>query len=149
MIKFTDDYGMIRRMLTEDPEMLSRISDDHTDPSRWDPCSSEWIGWFESGRCLGLMSVSEENATVLNIHMHIPEQHRGPRSFEIGNGLIDYLIENCDNRFVKINVKIPVCFPDVIRFAEKCGFIRQGIDSRSHLKDGVHHDRQMMEKVWA
>lgn len=146
-IKITKDYKMIKKMLLEDKELYERISDDFTNVDKLRLGESEWFGFFENGDCLGLLSVHEETAVVMNIHIHIPKKNRGPRSFEIGNGLIDYVVENCDKRFIKINLKIPVCFPDVVKFAEKCGFEREGTDMLSHFKNGEKFDKACMGRT--
>ncbi|GEM_PF-3666357 len=145
IIKQTKNFKLIKKILF-DPEMFARVSDDYTNTDNFNPEKSEWFGCFENDQCKGLLSVHEENAVVLNIHMHIPRQFRGNDSLKIGKSLIDYLENNCDERFVKINAKIPVLFPDVIKFAKKCGFKKEGNDRKSYLKVGKYYDRIMFGK---
>jgi hypothetical protein len=147
MIKITKDYKMIKDILLNDKEMFDRISDDYTNPENFNPSKVNWIGFFENNKCLGLLMVHEESSIVLNIHMHIPKKYRGKRSFEIGHGMIEYLCTYCDERFVKINAKIPTIYPDVIRFAEKCGFEMCGIDTKSFLKNSKYYNRFCFEKI--
>ena len=147
MIKQTKDYEMIKSMIIDDTEMFDRISDDYTDLSKIDISQSIWLGYFKDGICQGLLSAHEENAIVLNIHIHIPIKYRGKHSVEICTRLIDYLYKNSDERFVKINIKVPVIYPDVIKFAKKCGFEKEGIDRKSFKKNGLFHDRIIMGKI--
>lgn len=146
IIKTTKDFEMIKGIVLE-PEMYERASDDYTDPDKFNPALQEWIGCFtdgESPECVGLLSVTEETASVLNIHMHIPKKYRGKNSFLIGNGMINFLIKHRPKRCIKIDIKIPDIYPEVIRFAEKCGFQKEGIDRKSFLKNGLIIDRIMM-----
>lgn len=147
MIKQTKNYEMIRDMLFNDKELYDRISDDYTDAENWQPDKSIWIGYYENDECLALLSASDENAIVLNIHLHIPEKNRGKDSFKIGNGLVKFIEKHCDKRFVKINVKVPVIFKDSIRFSEKLGFLKEGVDRMSYIKNGKIIDRIMFGKI--
>lgn len=147
MIQETENYNMIKDMLLNDEELFERISDDFTNPDLFDPAKQKWLGWFEDNECLGLLSVHPENAIVLNMHIHIPGKYRGERSFEIGNGLIQFLIDNCNKQFIKINIKIPEIYPDVIRFAEKCEIEKEGVDKHSFLKNGEIYNRIIMGKI--
>jgi hypothetical protein len=146
ILKTTKDYGLVRKILLES-EMYKRISDDYTDPEKFYPSLQTWIGCFtenEKPECVGLLSVTEETNSVLNIHMHIPEKHRGKNSFLIGNGMIEFLIKHRLKRCVKLNIKIPVIYPEVVRFAEKCGFEKEGVDRKSFLKNGEIVDRVIL-----
>jgi RimJ/RimL family protein N-acetyltransferase len=147
LIKITKDYEMIRKMLFDDKELYERISNDFTTPERWHPEKSEWVGWFEDGECLALLSAHEESAVCFIIHIHIPAKNRGKKSFEMGNGLLEWLIKKSDKRFVKINAKIPVINRDVIKFAEKNGFEKEGIDKKSYIKNGKYHDQVCMGRI--
>ena len=68
-------------------------------------------------------------------------------SFLIGNSLLTYLENNCHDRFVKINAKIPIFNKDVVKFAQKNGFEIEGIDRKSYVKNGQHFDRIAMGKI--
>lgn len=147
MIRQTKDYEMIKKMLIVDKELYERISDDYTDIEKYDPSKSDWLGWFDGDECKALLSIHEENAVVLNVHIHIPAKHRGKGSFMMGNSLLKHLEKNCLKRFVKINAKIPELYPDVIRYAEKNGFEVEGIDRKSYIRDGKIYDRFMLGKL--
>jgi hypothetical protein len=133
-------------MLLGDKELFDRISDDYTDPKNFHPEKHLWLGWFDGKICKGILQVSEENSIVLIIHINIMKKHRA-NAFEIGNGLLRHLEKTCHKRFVKINAKIPVIFPDVVKYAEKNGFEKEGIDRMSYIKNGVVHDRVMLGKL--
>lgn len=147
MIRRTVDYGMVKEMLTGDPDLLDRITDDYVDSACWTPERSLWLGWFEDDECKSLLEVAPENRTVVSIHIYIPRKNRGKASFTMGSGLLNHLIDNLDKRVAKINAKIPVLYPDVVRFAEKNGFEVEGVDRQSHMKDGSLHDRIILGRV--
>jgi hypothetical protein len=136
---------MIKRMLFGDKELYDRISDDYTAKAEFNPFNYSWLGWFEGKICKGLLQIHEENAIVLVIHINIMKKYRD-NAFEIGNGLLRHLEKTCPERFVKINVKIPVIFPDVVRYAEKNGFVKEGTDRQSYKKNGKIIDRVMLGK---
>jgi len=133
-------------MLFTDDELYKRISDDYTHIVRFKPEKSIWLGWFDD-ECKALLSVHEENAIVLIIHIHIPLKYRGKDSFKMGNGLLKHLEDICDKRFVKINAKIPEMYPDVVKYAEKNGFEREGIDRQSYIKNGEISNRIILGKL--
>lgn len=146
-IQQTKDYEMIKDMFLNDTELYERISDDFTDPEKFVPENSLYLGWFEDNICKAVLMIHPENAIVLNIHMHIPKKYRGKNSLKMGLGLIEHLIETRNKRYVKINAKIPDLFPDVIRFAEKCGFQKEGTDRKSHIKNGKYYDRILYGRI--
>jgi hypothetical protein len=147
MIKEIKNYAIVRQMFFEDKELYSRISDDYTTPDGWNPTNYQFLGWFDGDVCKAILQIHPENSIVLIIHINIPKKYRGPDSFKMGNGLLTYLEKNCDEKFVKINAKIPVCYPDVIKFAEKNGFEKEGIDRKSYVKNKRYFDRAIMGKV--
>jgi RimJ/RimL family protein N-acetyltransferase len=146
MIKKITDYKLIKKILFDDKELYDRISDDYTDLTKWKPESQIWYGRFLFDECVGLISCSEENSIVINIHINIPKKYR-TNSFFCGVGLLDFLLADLDKRYRKINVKIATKHPDVIRYYEKLGFVVEGIDKMSYVKDDVVYDRMMMGYV--
>ena len=147
MIHRTVDYPMIKEMLTSDPDLFDRVTDDYVESASWTPERSLWLGWFEGDECKSLLEVVPDSMVVVSIHIYTPKKNRGKASFVMGNGLLNYLIDNLDNRVAKINAKIPVLYPDVIRFAEKNGFEKEGVDRQSHMKGGKLHDRAILGRI--
>jgi len=147
MIKEITDYSVVNKMFFDDEELFDRISDDYTSTYKWNPAAYQFLGWFDGDVCKAVLQIHHENEIVLIVHINIPKKYRGQDSFRMGNGLLKHLEKNCDKKFVKINAKIPVCYPDVIKFAHKNGFCVEGIDRKSYVKNKRYFDRAIMGKV--
>ena len=147
MILWTENFDLIKEMVLRDTELLERVTDDFADIEAWEPWNFKWLGWFEDFVCKALLSYHEENDCVLIVHMHIPKRYRKDGSFRMGSGLLEFLENNIEEQYVKLNAKIPALYPDVVRFAEKCGFEKEGVDRKSHKKYNKYYDRVIMGKV--
>jgi RimJ/RimL family protein N-acetyltransferase len=147
MIKEITDYDFLKKFLWDDRELFDRISDDYTDISAWNPIVMRWFGYFDGDECRGILSVHPESSVVFIIHIHIPKKHRGKDSIKIGSQLLKYVEQNSDEKYVKINAKIPVIYQDVARFAEKNGFEFEGIDRKSYRKNGEYYNRIIYGKI--
>lgn len=147
MVKKTTDYAMIEKMLKGDKELFERMSDDYTKCIKYDPSDSDWLGWYDGDECQALMSVHPETSIVLIVHIHIPKKFRGKDSYKMGNELLRYVETTCNERFVKINAKIPAIYMDVTKFAQKNGFMIEGIDRHSFIKNGRIYDRLILGKI--
>lgn len=145
MIKQIKNIRTIKKMLIEDQEIYDRISNDYTNIAIFNPNKFSWIGWYDGDICKGIMQVGEETETVLNIHPAVPKPYR-VTAYTIVTEMIEFLEENSNKKFIKINVKIPTLYPEVIKFAKKCGFDKEGVDRKSHVKNGKIYDKIMLGK---
>jgi RimJ/RimL family protein N-acetyltransferase len=55
---------------------------------------------------------------------------------------IDFAFQNMGTR--KINANIPAIYPNVIKCAEDCGFVHEGVRSSSYMKTGKAIDVVLM-----
>jgi len=145
-VKIITDMEFIEQFIFGDPEMVDRLSDDYTDHNQFFPQFQMWVGFYEDNVFKAILSVEKVSSVVLKVHIHIPNIHRGERSFHMANVLLKWVEKHSDSRYVKINAEIPEYHKDVIRFAEKNGFKIFGVDEKSHMKNGKLHSRVFLTK---
>jgi hypothetical protein len=137
------DIDYIKSVLVDDDEMWERSSDDYS--IRNDDFIKNrdvmWLIAMKGDISLGVLSINAASNVVLNIHIHIPKQHRSLNSNAIGVNGLRWIKDNSIEKFKKINTKIPVIYKDVIRFAHSIGFKDEGIDRLSVMKNGKLIDR--------
>lgn len=141
-IEVCHDTQYLIDVLLNDGEMYARSADDFTpDDIAKSFSSAVWLTGFRSLERVGLVSVRPVSSSVLNIHIHVPKQHRGKGTLEFGRQALRWVVANSNSKFFKINTKVPVIYKDVIRFAHKLGFRDEGLDRLSIMKNGKIIDR--------
>ena len=137
-----DDFDYINKVILSD-EMWGRVSDDYAvrSPDTIKALNSTWLVCVNNGVNAGLMSISQETATTLSIHIYIEKEFRGRQSKDFGIAFLKWLKCNCSSRVLKLNTKIPTNRKDVIRFAKSVGLKAEGIDTSSIVINGKPIDR--------
>lgn len=128
------------KSVLKDPELWSRVSDG-VDFDDWEPpADHEYMGCFDDDELCGFFGIHGDTSTSAWLHINILKQHR--------NKAIDFVLEfyraALKSGILKFNAKIPVCYPDVYKFAKKCGFVDEGLDRQSIIKDGEMLDRHIL-----
>lgn len=137
----------IRRIGTEavkdilkDPELWSRVSDG-VEFDRWEPpAGHEYLGCFDDDELCGFFWLHGDTSTSAWLHINILKQHRS-KAVDFVCAFYQAAIQS---EILKFNAKIPACYPDVYRFAKKCGFVDEGVDRQSIIKDGELVDRHIL-----
>lgn len=126
--------------------MWSRCSDDYMVRSRdlLERINCVWLRCCYNGENVGLASVRAKGNSVASVHIYIPAENRGKISLLCGRAILAWIANNADDRIVKINTKIPVVYKDVIGFAVRLGFKKEGIDRKSVVKNGMLIDKVCM-----
>ena len=145
-IHLCEDLDYLQAVLIDDPEMFERSSDDYTkvDCLACMPKEGKWLECRRDGDRVGLCYVKFDTNSALKAHIHIPKQHRGKGTQEIGRALLKWMVENAPKSMHKINTRIPSPYKDVIRYAQSLGFQKEGIDRKSIMKNGELIDRVYM-----
>lgn len=140
-----DDFDYIKSVMFDD-EMWSRCSDDysvkHEDTLKTLGCM--WLICSQDNSNVGLASLHVNSNCVVDVHIYIPKIHRGKVSLLCGREILSWIASNADNRVNKINTKIPSIYKDVINFASRLGFKKEGVDSKSISKNHMFVDRVCM-----
>lgn len=126
-----------------DQELFDRISSDLLDYDDWVP-NPQWIyiGVFVDG-LIGFFMLHAETDSMLSVHVNILKEHRSH-----GRKAVDMLIDAFNNDFDesirKLTARIPVIYPEVIRFTERAGFEKEGLCKKSIMKNGELVDQVIM-----
>lgn len=141
--KTDEDLDYVKSVIIDDDEMWERSSDDFIsrDGAFIYESSCIWLNCSCDGKNVGVGVVNPAGASVVNVHIHIPKEHRGKNTKAIGKEILQWIKRNASKRYHKINTKIPVIHKDVIRYAHSLGFKDEGIDRLSIMKNGELLDR--------
>lgn len=104
------------------------------------PDNHIYLGCFDGDEILGFFWLIRENNIVLDTHINILKEHRH-RAVELSKEFFLFMIEHFYGITHKLNCKIPTVYPEVIGHAKKMGFVEEGIDRQSMVKNGRLVDR--------
>tara|TARA_R110002033_G_scaffold14961_1_gene43107 strand:+ start:1750 stop:2109 length:360 start_codon:yes stop_codon:yes gene_type:complete len=102
-----------------------------------------FIGVFDNGIIAGFFWITPTNSITVDVHCNILMDYR-KNAVEYSKEFVRFMCNNYAGRINKLNCKIPVIFKDVYGFAKKCGFLDEGIDRQSILKNGEILDRYIL-----
>jgi hypothetical protein len=136
IIKPTKDVDKIINVLKE-PSILDRISEDGFDVDVWMPDIKEAF-FITDENNIGLMIYHWINGVTLECHVQVLPEFR-QYAMEFGKKSLEWAWLN--TKATKIVAQIPTIYQDVVRFAIKSGFIIEGVNQKSHLKNGVLNDQ--------
>ena len=138
-----DDMDYIRSVMFDD-EMFERASDDFMVKNDDLLRKGVWLKITDSGTNYGLSAVRPVSSSVVNVHIHIPQKNRGEKTVQAGKAVLNWIVNNSKSNFSKINTQIPIIYRDVIIYALKLGFKKEGVNRYSVLKKGSWVDQQYM-----
>jgi len=143
----TKDKKDILRILT-DPWMYERIKDDlapNLDVFKDQFTESTMISdarYIISDDKLALYIIHPLNSISWVIHTHVlPAAHTN--SINYSKQVLDYIFTSY-NDIHKLIAIIPDIYMDVLKHCKKCGFLQEGMISKSILKDGKILDQVML-----
>ena len=136
MIKVCDNEEEIRSIVIDDQEMFERVSFDGIDKDNKLINKGIWLKWLSGNTIEALCFIKTESAFIIDIHIHVPKQFRGKGTLNKGRDFLRWVVENANGRYIKIQTKIPTIHRDVILFAMKLGFKREGTSKKSFIKKG-------------
>jgi len=138
MIKPLTEPRLIKSVISN-RVLWGEISEDGASLSEWEPDMTEgWLGAYEDEILIGVFNLHALNSVTLKIHIMILPQYRGELAYKAAHDALKWIVANVS--FDKVNCEIPDIYPNVIRFAEKCGMVKEGINRCSFRKSGkIHH----------
>ena len=136
------DVDYIKSVIFDD-EMWERCSDDQTDYDI-DKAHCLWLVVTTDGRRVGLASIFNDAGCCLEIHINIPKANRGKGTLDMGRAIIRWVKHNNIAGKSKLVTQIPVIYKDVIQFASKLGFKKEGINRQSVMIGGKAIDKVHM-----
>jgi len=145
MIERSFDYDLINGIL-RDPIIFATIAEDcNVDRETYKTAESEDIYYlvaYVKSEPIGVFIVHPDSACSYQLHVNMLKQYRAKYSRIASEKALEWISENIGR--TKINVAIPDIYRNVIKCAEDCGFIFEGLKTRSYLKDGIIRDVILM-----
>lgn len=136
IIELTQDVDVIKSILTH-PSIYPVISSDLAPkPEDYTPDTKGkviMVGMVDDVP-MALMILYPCNDVTAWCHVQVLPEYRKEHAYEFGIEAIAYAWDLLG--VLKIVAQIPAIYPNVIAFAEKCGFTQEGVNKNSHLKDG-------------
>ena len=146
MIEVCQTEEEIRSVVIDDPEMLERAKVDGFDINTRIIDKGIWLKWVEPGdpEIKALCVFRPSTIYIIDIHVHIPKKFRGSGTLEKGSDFLRWIVSNNKGKWIKFTTYIPVIHRDVILYAMKLGFKKEGINRLSVIKNGQLMDMVMM-----
>ncbi len=142
IIEETQNQALINEILTH-PDIYPTISADNSpDPMDFVPEINDHmylIGYVDSVP-MGCMIYHLNTNCSLWCHVQVLPEYRKAHAMDFGKKSLGWLFE----RFPvveKVCAQIPTTYPNVLKFAKAQGFVEEGINTKSHMKDGIAHDQ--------
>ena len=128
-VKPTTDKEVIKSVLCNE-WIYSRISEDGA-PSieEYDPPMD--VLYLTDSDLSGIMIFHPVNAASYEMHIQMIDKSK---AMEFCQSCVKWFWNNSEA--IKIIAQIPEIYPDVCRFAEKNGFIKEGVNRSSYRKNG-------------
>lgn len=137
----TKDSDLIKRFMTSD-EVWDNLSDDMSDKLNYEPdlsTGSLWLKVMINDNFAGLALMENYNLTTLKLHPYLLKGYK-IYSRELIKELLTLFLKT--PAFVnKLVVEIPTHRKIVYNLAKKIGFVDEGINRGSFLKNGVFLDQ--------
>lgn len=135
----TLDYGLVIDILKNE-QLFDEISEDGVSTYLPDIINEYWVQ-IVSDQTIGLYRLHQLNGITFQIHAFILPEHRS-QSKESGKVILEWCLNNLE--FEKLVAEIPFKYQNVVEFTAQMGFIDEGINRKSFLKDGKIWDTLRM-----
>jgi len=127
IIESTRDKDRIKRILS-DPWLLDRITEDQAGEMQ---IPLDNVVYLVDENDSGVFIIQQLGAVEAEIHINMTQEGRKV-STEFATECLRMIWK--ETGLKKLVAQIPECYPDVIRFAEKMGLKREGVNEGSYLK---------------
>lgn len=140
----TTDKKLIRDFMVKD-EIWNSFSDDMSVKEQYEPnltTRSVWLKMIVDDKVVGMILVDNYNLTTLKMHPNILKGYR-KYSRLLSERLLVIFTKTPD--FInKLVLEIPFHRKIVYNLAKKIGFVDEGINRQSFLKDGIYYDQWLL-----
>lgn len=141
-VEETKDISEIKKILCY-PEIYACISDDNSPPfDEYEPSlTATYVAGYVDSDIIGLM-IYHTTEKGLKCHIQVLPEFRKEYAREFARMALEF----GEAKNSSIYSEIPLCYPNVIRFAKSFGFTEIGIIKDNHLLDGVSFDVMVMRR---
>lgn len=148
MIRFerTRDLSLVRAILTDEAIWRHIVDDGGPDARNWQPCDHPGI-WYVLVRdahkaLLGIYAFYPQNAICFEIHTAFLPHAWGPATTAAGREIFAWMWAS--SPALRIVANVPADNRLVLRYAERSGMTRYGVNKASFLRGGRLHDQILL-----
>ena len=134
-IERTKDVVIIKSILN-DEDIFDSIAEDGCKKGEFKPevNTEMWVKIEQGEDLIGICNFHAINKITLKGHIHILKKYRREHSLRAAKNIYEWLLNN--SKFLKLNVEIPSCHLNVMKYCKAIGFNLEGINRTSYLKNG-------------
>ena len=143
MIEETSDITTIKAVLC-DPEIYERITSDNAPKAEdWAPPleGEHYLAGYVNGELAAIFNMHPITEICWEGHMQVLKVYR-QHAHDLFAEAIQWAWDNTPA--LKLVVQIPSIYPEVAKFISHHGFMVEGVNRRSYLKNGVLLDQVYM-----
>lgn len=142
----TDPWVVID--IARHPAIWPRVSEQGIDPARWSPSDDEvWLTLAVDCEIAGCWLIESRNGVCAVVHPMILPEFRA-YSARSEAMMCGWMKKHSSAK--KLIAEIPAIYRDVIWFASRCGWVREGLLSQAAMRDDRLVDVIIMGKsLWA
>jgi len=122
------------------PEFLNNAEDGMTIDKYQPDMRSAWLLITDNNDIIGLAQLKPLNSIVLEFHPQVFKKHRAKYNKAFFYETYKWILVNA-TKYQKLNATIPVVYKHLKRFVLSVGFVLEGVDRKSYIKDGIVVDR--------
>ena len=143
IVERTKDTVTILSILN-DKDIFDSISEDGAKKGEFKPevNNEMWVKIEQGEDLIGVCNFHAINAITLQGHIHILKKYRHEHSLRAAKNIYEWLLNN--SKFLKLNVEIPSCHVNVMKYCKSVGFNLEGINRLSYLKGGKVLDQALL-----
>ena len=138
-VERTFDYDLIMSIAAM-PEFDVCIEDGMSLDSYVPDKNSAWLLVTDNNDVIGLARLKPLNSIALELHPQIFKKHRAKYNKTFFYKLYEWVEYNAQ-QYQKINAEAPVIYPHLKRFMSSIGFSLEGVNRKSHIKNGEIVDK--------
>lgn len=130
-------------------EVWDDVSEDGQDKTSWSPdvYADCWLELTtETGKCVGVYSLNPMNCAMLELHAQVLPEFRKEHSHDTGIAVLKWIYEHAPPGYQKLTAQVPAIHPNVMRFLESFGFVREGVFTKAYRKNGELVDLHLYGK---
>ena len=128
------------RAILCDPELFGRIAEDGAEENIPFDGHQCYMMIMVDGKAVGVWILYPVNRSTLNLHCNILCQFRHYGK-EAGKLILEWFIDEGPEQYQKLNAEIPVIYPEVYHFTKGFGFVDEGVNRQSIMKNGKLEDQ--------
>ena len=143
IVSRTYDASVIKQIMTR-PDIWKTVSEDGQKAEAFEPdMGQNCFLLISDNEVIGLYQLKCMNGVTIELHPMVFPECRSEYGKASCQAVLQWIVDNVD-WCQKVNATIPVIYKHVKRFAKSMGFVEEGINRKSYIKDGVLVDQYLL-----